>query len=143
MRRWVCRLQLLLALASAVILRSEFHGTRDHILLSQIRNSLIRRLLRLAGLRWSYSTSPPHGMLTLTNELNSFITLGETEYKSQCLRVSLLFCAYLLLRKVPNEPLPSNGLVRLVVMETCLPNHLLVMDVFVVAETCFWLAVVQ
>jgi hypothetical protein len=36
---WVCRLQLLLALSSAVILRSESHGTHDHILLSQIRDS--------------------------------------------------------------------------------------------------------
>jgi hypothetical protein len=36
---WVCRLQLLLVLASAVILRSESRRTRDHILLSQIRDS--------------------------------------------------------------------------------------------------------
>jgi hypothetical protein len=46
----VCRLQLLLALASTVILGSEFRGTRDHVLLSQIRDFLFRRLLRLAGL---------------------------------------------------------------------------------------------
>jgi hypothetical protein len=39
MRGWVCRLQLLLALASAVIPRSESRGTHDHILLSQIRDS--------------------------------------------------------------------------------------------------------
>jgi hypothetical protein len=39
MREWVCRLQLLLVLASAVILRSESRGTHDHILLSQIRDS--------------------------------------------------------------------------------------------------------
>jgi hypothetical protein len=32
-REWVCRLQLLLVLASAVILESESRGTRDHILL--------------------------------------------------------------------------------------------------------------
>jgi hypothetical protein len=38
-RGWICRLQLLLGLASAVILRSESHGTQDHILLSQIRDS--------------------------------------------------------------------------------------------------------
>jgi hypothetical protein len=38
-RRRVCRLQLLLVLASAVILRSESSGTHDHILLSQIRDS--------------------------------------------------------------------------------------------------------
>jgi hypothetical protein len=35
----VCRLQLLLVLASAVILGSEPRGTHDHILLSQIRDS--------------------------------------------------------------------------------------------------------
>jgi hypothetical protein len=33
---------------------------RDHILLSQIRDFLFHRLLRLAGLRWRYSTPPPH-----------------------------------------------------------------------------------
>jgi hypothetical protein len=38
MKGWVCRLQLLLDLASAVILRSEFRETHDHILLSQIRD---------------------------------------------------------------------------------------------------------
>jgi hypothetical protein len=37
-RGWVCRLQLLLGLASAVILRVESRGTHD-ILLSQIRDS--------------------------------------------------------------------------------------------------------
>jgi hypothetical protein len=36
---WVCRLQLLLGLASAVILRSESRGTHDHILLPQIPDS--------------------------------------------------------------------------------------------------------
>jgi hypothetical protein len=55
-RGWVCRLQLLLTLTSAVILRSESHGTCDHILLSQIRDFPFRRLLRLAGSRWRYST---------------------------------------------------------------------------------------
>jgi hypothetical protein len=60
-RGWVCHIQLLLALASAVILGSESRGTRDHILLSQIRDFPFCRLLRLAGLRWKYSTSPPHG----------------------------------------------------------------------------------
>jgi hypothetical protein len=57
----VCRLQLLLALASAVIFVSESLGTCDHILLSQIRDFPFRRLPRLAGLRWRYSTPPPHG----------------------------------------------------------------------------------
>jgi hypothetical protein len=39
-RGWVCSLQLLLILAYAIIFRSESRGTRDHILLSQIRDSL-------------------------------------------------------------------------------------------------------
>jgi hypothetical protein len=39
MRGRVCRLQLLLVLVSAIILRSESRGTHDHILLSQIRYS--------------------------------------------------------------------------------------------------------
>jgi hypothetical protein len=39
-RDWVCRLQTLLVLASAVILRSESGGTQVNILLSQIRDFL-------------------------------------------------------------------------------------------------------
>jgi hypothetical protein len=38
-RARVCRLQLLLVLVSTIVLRSESRGTRDHILLSQIRDS--------------------------------------------------------------------------------------------------------
>jgi hypothetical protein len=60
-RGLVCRLQLLLALASAVIFGSESRRTRGHILLSQIRDFPFRRFLRLAGSRWRYSTPPPHG----------------------------------------------------------------------------------
>jgi hypothetical protein len=61
---WVCRLQLQLTLASAVIFGSESRRTRGNILLSQIRYFPFRRLLRLAGSRWRYSTPPPHGLLT-------------------------------------------------------------------------------
>jgi hypothetical protein len=42
-------------------LRSYSFGTCDHILLSHIRDFPFRRLLRLAGSRWRYSTPPPHG----------------------------------------------------------------------------------
>jgi hypothetical protein len=59
-RGWVCLLQLLLNLASATILGSESLGTREHILLSQIRDFPFCRLLRLGGLRWRYLTPPPH-----------------------------------------------------------------------------------
>jgi hypothetical protein len=48
-RGWVCSLQLLLVLASAVILRSESRRACGHILLFQIRDFPFRRLLRLAG----------------------------------------------------------------------------------------------
>jgi hypothetical protein len=87
-RGWVCSLKLLLALASAVILRSKSRDTHGHILLSQIQQSPnldgqvlvfispqeqdgpvippvtgspFRRLLRLAGSRWRFSTPLPHG----------------------------------------------------------------------------------
>jgi hypothetical protein len=54
-------------LVSAVNLESEFLGTREHILLSQIRDFTFRRLLRLAGSRWRYSTTPPQeNVLELT-----------------------------------------------------------------------------
>jgi hypothetical protein len=36
-------------------------GLVTHILLPHVRHFPIRRLLRLAGLRWRYSTPPPHG----------------------------------------------------------------------------------
>jgi hypothetical protein len=58
----VCYLYMLLALASAVFLRSESLVTRYRILLSQIWDFPFRRLVRLAGSRWRYSTPPPHGL---------------------------------------------------------------------------------
>jgi hypothetical protein len=86
----VCKLMLLMFLASEVPLRSESGGTQDHILLvlSQFfwlpqlvepgpriyipqeqggpdippdTGFPFRRLLRLKGLRWRYSVPPPHG----------------------------------------------------------------------------------
>jgi hypothetical protein len=56
----VCLLYMLLALATAVFLRSESLGTRGHILLSQIWVFPFCRLLELAGSRWRYSIPPPH-----------------------------------------------------------------------------------
>jgi hypothetical protein len=58
----VCLLYMVLAFASVVFLESEFLGTRDHVLLSQIRDFPFRRLLRLSGSRWRYSTPPPQGL---------------------------------------------------------------------------------
>jgi hypothetical protein len=56
----VCLLYMLLTLVSAVFLGSESHGTRNHILLSQIWDFPFRRLLRLAG-----SASKPFFITTL------------------------------------------------------------------------------
>jgi hypothetical protein len=90
-REWVYRLQLLLALASAIIIGSESHETHDHIkslkfetpnLEGQVPifmspgNGLViapgtrlpfRRLLRLAGLRVWYSTQLPYGIYVFRN----------------------------------------------------------------------------
>jgi hypothetical protein len=63
-RGWVYRLQLLLALASAVIFWSQSRGTRDHNCLRF--GTSLRRLLRLTGLRWRYSIPPPHGTRKVT-----------------------------------------------------------------------------
>jgi hypothetical protein len=60
-RGWVCLLYMLLALASAVFLRSEFLGTRDHVLPCQIWDFPFCHLLWLEGSRWRCSIPPPHG----------------------------------------------------------------------------------
>jgi hypothetical protein len=102
----VCRLQLLLALASAVILGSESLETRDHILLSQIGDFPFRHLLRLAGLRWRYSTPPPHGMNESFFSARLFIESSAYPWKR------LVVCPY-----------PWKTLLNLRWQEICLPNR--------------------
>jgi hypothetical protein len=70
----VCLLYMLLALASGVLLGSEALWSRDHILLSQIWDFPLRRLLRLAGSRWKYSTPPTHGLLHFCTVVTRYIT---------------------------------------------------------------------
>jgi hypothetical protein len=54
MKERVCRLQLLLVLASAVILEPESHGTHDHILLSQIQSQvMLQPTVQSASLSWN------------------------------------------------------------------------------------------
>jgi hypothetical protein len=74
--RRVCRLQLLLAFASAVIFGFESRRTRGHVLLSQIRDFPFRRLLWLAGSRWRYSTPPPHGSSTPFRSSQAYISIS-------------------------------------------------------------------
>jgi hypothetical protein len=89
----VCRLELLLVFASAVILGSVSLRSRDRILLSQIRDFPFRRLKRLAGLRWRYSTPPPHGNLSFCILLSYFVSevgSGRTVWRSPHWRVLFL-----------------------------------------------------
>jgi hypothetical protein len=95
----VCRLHMLLALASAVILETEPLGTHDHILLSQIRDFPFRRLLRLAGSRWWYSTPPPHGYPRTLPTVPSYNPRHVPRGKHR------LYCK----ECVFTGPLPSNG----------------------------------
>jgi hypothetical protein len=96
-RGWVCRLQLLLAVASAVIFVSESRttyftvwdsrllqpgGPGFRIYIPQEQGSPVippstgfpfRRLLQLAGRRWRYSNPPPHGVLEIILTSERFI----------------------------------------------------------------------
>jgi hypothetical protein len=48
-------------------------GTRDYILLSQIRIFPVRRLLLLPGPQWRYSTPPPHEIISLFFYLQTLV----------------------------------------------------------------------
>jgi hypothetical protein len=91
----VCRLQLLLALDSTVILGSEPLGTRDRILLSQIWDFPFRRLLRLAG---SLRSEP-----NISHHVLQFLCYSVF----LCLSVTTATC---LPNRVLGDPLTSNVL---------------------------------
>jgi hypothetical protein len=87
-RGWVCHLQLLLALASEVILGSEYCWTRDHILLSQIWDIPFCHFLQLAGLRWRYSTPPPNRINVLLATESRYIDSAQT-YRKHVSRIRM------------------------------------------------------
>jgi hypothetical protein len=66
-----CLLYMLLSLANVVFFGPESFGTRDHILLSQIWDFPFRRLLRLTGSRWRYSTPPHSFQLSFLNDIGT------------------------------------------------------------------------
>jgi hypothetical protein len=85
MKGRICRLQLLVVLTSAVILGFESHGTREHILLSQIRDFPFRHLLRLAGFGSSYVAS---GRLTenaFHSNIEGNVTQRHAGFQESCL----------------------------------------------------------
>jgi hypothetical protein len=56
--------------------------SRNHILLShRIWDFPFRRLLRLAGSRWRYSTPPPHGFQSIPIPVFSYILSARTTYR--------------------------------------------------------------
>jgi hypothetical protein len=69
----------------------------DQFLLSQIWGFPFRRLLRLAGSRWRYSTPPPHGFFLAFSRVPTFITSAEPNTNHHFQQFTLL-CAYPLLR---------------------------------------------
>jgi hypothetical protein len=116
MRGRVCRLQFLLALASAVIFGSEPRRTRGHILLPQIRDFPFRRLLWLAGSRWRYSTSPPHGSSRSVASIVLLITSLHGPSRKHSFQQQLYCCVRISCREnVFCDPLPKNGLHNTVV----------------------------
>jgi hypothetical protein len=58
-----------------------------------------RRLLRLAGSRWRYSTPPPHGWHGMSPQLSIYNHLARTEYKTPLPTVTLLLFSYSLQRE--------------------------------------------
>jgi hypothetical protein len=112
-RGQVCRLQWLLVLTSAVILWSESRGTRDHILLSLIRDSLNLKaqiliivssrnrmvqlyLLALGSLfvandsQW-YEPASTRGLTLFGIELNSSFILGITGFLDFVCRLIFIY----------------------------------------------------
>jgi hypothetical protein len=97
-----------LAFASAVFLGSEPLWTRDHILLSKIRNFPFRRLLRLAGSRWRYSNPRPHGYKLNSHFCILLYHLGTDHIENTFFSV----VEWRMCWSVFSRLLPSNGLIK-------------------------------
>jgi hypothetical protein len=132
----VCRLQLLLTLASAVILGPESHGIHDHILLSQDsrlgqpggpgpriyipRNRVAQLYPQALGSLFvaSYVSQGYGGGIPTRLQTESRLTFPDgsryiasepNAQKTPLRTVSVLLRAYLSPRTRVNSPLPSNG----------------------------------
>jgi hypothetical protein len=67
-----------------------------------------RRLLRLAGLRWRYSTPPPHGMFKPQMSCPRYISPTRTSQKTPLPRISLLLSVQVLIKSLPSIPWQYN-----------------------------------
>jgi hypothetical protein len=136
-RGWICRLQLLLDLASAAIFVSVSRVTHDHILLPQIIFFSFRRLLGLSGIRWGIRPRLHTGYCLFSNE-TFFVPLctdriENTVYNNipvvvgvftdQWLKNGLHNPVVLLLRACMLRALPNNG--------RCLQSYWLVTDLYI------------
>jgi hypothetical protein len=126
--------------------RVRVHGTWDLILLSQIWDFPFRRLLRLAGSRWRYSTPPPHGGLAIGLARPPYITLEPTVYITPFPTVDVIaflrccafnnalpwlwaFNCWSYIACSEPEPLCSNGRIFLLCLGKRSPSRWLAMDV--------------
>jgi hypothetical protein len=81
--RTICRLQLLLALASAVVLGSQSRGIRDHILLSQIRDSPnLEGQVSPRNRHWLPFSSPPTTRRATVEVFEPASTRGSDELRN-------------------------------------------------------------
>jgi hypothetical protein len=141
----VCLCYMLLVLASAVFLGSESLGTWDHILLSRTWDFPFRRLLRLAGSRWRYSTPPPQGWVRVPWQTLLLKCFGEPRrshlfqqysycvlsryYALNGLLAWLSAFSQLKLHCVYQNPRNRRSVVGCVTYEMCLPSRCLAIHV--------------
>jgi hypothetical protein len=102
---------------------SESRGTRNHMLLFQIRDFPFRRLLRLAGLRRRHSNPAPHG---IRSELNSVLLLHSVSVSKE------MFVDY----SCPGKSVPYRaGFLVSISTETCLSTRFLTICLHVTIYT--------
>jgi hypothetical protein len=89
----------------------------DHILLSQYWDFPFRRLLRLAGSRWRYSTPPPHGRIyfhgfSVSSIVSCWfidmVTWSDNVLNCRCLEIYLIITHCYRCRYLRTSTLPSN-----------------------------------
>jgi hypothetical protein len=129
----VCRLQFLLVLASAVIFGSESHGTRGHILLSQIRDFPFRRFHDSQGYGGGIRPRLHTGFV-----LYSLHNFGKDRIEVTTSNISSIIVFIRCCGNVFSETLPSNGCLSVVESVTsgmCLPSRFLAMVICVTIYT--------